>query len=433
MSISSLNHLLEKKRFDEALNVAESLLSLDSSQGLVWKAMGTIFQNLGRPTEALGAMEYAAELLPDDKSSQLSRIQALFRNDQYGRARLYCEHMTQRWSELPEPYEILGLIEELNQQPDRAESYFNKALTLDETRLSSRVGVARLAVIQGHLPEAELHYRKAFRLLLNYKHSSLTDIYVESAVDELLMPSTEQARIEGQESVLWKVLAQLSDQGIHGFATGSTLSGLLRNEKALLSVHHLSIAMPYQMLARATNLLMQDGWLKEQLPVTLINPRILRNPANGTVLWLYGLRINPEAGQVLGGVWIKGLPDHWQQITRFPFPVSVHQEESVAGTVWVLDDPESWLNAIFGDWNKPDAGFDTLVCARNQKGFALLTRCLAYQRVIAFRNEGNLERALAIAIRMRQAMPDDQLIREMVLFLYEESERAAMQGLVSPY
>lgn len=430
MSISSLNHLLAQKRYDEALQVAESLLSLDSSQGLVWKAMGEIFEHQGRSMEALGAMEYAAELLPEDKQAQLNRVKALFYNDQFERAAQHCQSLAQHWSELPDSYEVLGLIESHAGHDDKAEQYFNKTLTLDDKRLAARVGVARIVMNKGCLTEAELHFRKAIRLLLSHQQTSLTAFRAGASEDELLHSVQKAASSDQMEKLLWQTLAKLAEQDIHAFATGSTLLGLIRDQRLLESVAHLSIAMPYQMFSAAQNVLLEEGWLREKQPMPVLNPVSFIHPATGCGLRMFGLRINPEAGQVLSGTWIKGLPDHWQQITRLPFPVSVHQQDSPAGKVWVLDNPESWLKAMFGSWKKADPGFDMIVCAANQKSFSLLTRCFGYRRLITFIKQGDISKALAIAIKMRQHMPDDQMIRELVLFLYEEEERQNPVGAV---
>jgi hypothetical protein len=151
----------------------------------------------------------------------------------------------------------------------------------------------------------------------------------------------------------------------------------------------------------------------------LINPRDFRHQESGVVVDLCGVGLEESTGKVIGGFWKAGLPWAWQRITEYPAPLSLHQIHRPEGLVWALDHPESWLEALYGDWRTPDPDFDTVIGARNLRGFTLLTQCYALARINNNWQHGNIPKALSLIRHCLRHQPDNALFQQIEQHLQE--------------
>src|SRR5690606_34176301 len=132
----------------------------------------------------------------------------------------------------------------------------------------------------------------------------------------------------------------------------------------------------------------------------------------GMALDVHGFAVEKGSGAIISGFWMKDIPPEWNRITEFPH-LSLRELDSPAGRVWALADPEGWLEARYGDWRTPDQEFDSVVCARNMRGFSLLTQCYALHRIYTNWQLGNLPRALKLVRSTLAQMPGDEQLCQL--------------------
>lgn len=214
--------------------------------------------------------------------------------------------------------------------------------------------------------------------------------------------------------LLWQALAALSRGGVAAFAIAGTLLGLEREGRLLAHDKDIDIGAPLSQLQAADALLRAAGWRRNDPGHRFVNFYSYADPASGIELDLQGFLPATAPGKWLGGFWIEDIPWEWQRVTSFPAPGALRQDESPAGPVLALPDPDAWLTALYDDWRTPDTGFDTVISARNLLGFSLLTQCYAYSRILIRCLSGETPRALNLTRQVLQRhTPDDTLLRRI--------------------
>jgi hypothetical protein len=211
------------------------------------------------------------------------------------------------------------------------------------------------------------------------------------------------------------VLTRFAAAGIQGFATAGTLLGLVRDGALLPFDKDMDVALPFREMNAAARCLEADGWNEDHGSFGLINPRSFVHRKTGFVVDLCGLVAEADSGRARGGFWIGNIPQEWNRITEFPV-VQLKKVHRPEGIVWSLVNPEQWLEALYGNWRTPDPHFDTVLCAKNLRGFSLLTQCFAWQRTVAMWESGQLQKAAAIARACSQHQPDEDLWRQVIKY-----------------
>lgn len=137
-----VNQLLDCfSRQDDAAGVAQAkaLLARFPSFGFGWKVLGAILNRMGRPEDALSAMERAAALMPDDT----------------------------------ETHSNLGVMyKALNRNPE-AEACYRRALGMSPQAANAHNNLGNLLCEQGKLQAAEQHLRRALELRSAYPDALL--------------------------------------------------------------------------------------------------------------------------------------------------------------------------------------------------------------------------------------------------------------------
>ena len=294
---------------------------------------------------------------------------------------------------------LQGTVLSATGQHALALEHYRAALALaphDGLTLASAGGCLHLL---GDLPAAVQHYRGALQ----------SQCGAPLRIEVPPQPSFDSAAAAQR---LWQVLPQLASGGIHAFATAGTLLGLVREGRLLPFDKDLDIGLPFNQMQAAVTLLLGSGWQRTSAPRGMVNP-VMLDDGQGLSLDLCGYLAETDGGPALGGFWLQGAPADWQRVTQFPV-LHLHKQHPPSGTVWTVTDPEAWLAALYGpDWRIPDPDFDTVISARNLRGFAVVTQCYAFSRIYEAWLQGRLHKAAALTCQSLRHLPDDALLLQV--------------------
>lgn len=266
---------------------------------------------------------------------------------------------------------------------------------------------------RGDLPEALACYRAALKKLIE-----------TPPAPDLAPPPPKMLDNTAYLAALWPALHALAGAGVQAFAHAGTLLGLTRDGRLLRFDKDMDIGVLVDAMPAADTTLRALGWQRGPNEFPFANLAGYRHPGSGAWLDVCGFAVEPGSGLWLGGFWLPGLPREWQRISEYPDP-ALRRVDSPAGAVWAVADADAWLTAMYGDWRTPDPDFDTLISAHNQRGFALLSQCYGFFRVVRRWMEGDPRRALALAHQLRRQLPHDALLAEVIGTLEAAAPRRA--------
>ena len=393
--------LYDKGQYREVLRDSAGLIKRFPRHPFAYHIRGVALRRLNRNREAARLLEVAARLAPDHHGILNSLAHTYANLNRHEDAGVVLQ-------------KIIGL------KPDDAEARFTLCRTLDAQGDVAGALAAGLEAVRLAPGNHEAHYCYGSALKHAGRLPGAIEHVRQAALLRLGTPPGRRAAgrkgtfdSAGNEALLWRVLALLASNGIHAFATAGTLLGLVRDGALLPFDKDMDVALPFSEMDAAARCLVMDGWREDQGSYGLINPRSFIHVETGFVVDLCGLVAEADGKAALGGFWMRDIPREWNRITEFP-PVRLHKVDRPEGRVWTLVEPEAWLTALYGDWRTPDPYFDTVLCARNLRGFSLLTECFAWQRVTAMWESGQLAKALAIARACQSRQPGDPLWQQII-------------------
>lgn len=362
--INSARALLKNKREDEAIQSFRQALPLAPRNAKLHGDLGQLLAKRKQTAEAVTLLERCIELDPQ-------HVPALIK---------------------------LGEIHSQQDDFQRAEPLLAQALKCDPASTSAHLVMGVLRHHQNCLPEALDWYRKALRLRLAKPLSEVVK-----------GPRTDFNKPE-VEALVWSTLAALAKAGVHAFAAYGTLLGLTREGTLLPFDKDIDFGLPHCEMARATHCLLSNGWVEPIGSHRLTNPKAFFHPVKKISLDLSGFVVERQSAQTYTGFWLKDVPREWNRETRYP-EIKLNKGLSPCNQpVWTLEDPQAWLETVYGDWRTPDAYFDTVIAAKNLCGFSLLTECYAISRIYSHLESGHLRKALALAGHALTHRPDDELL-----------------------
>ncbi|MCK9502565.1 MAG: tetratricopeptide repeat protein [Porticoccaceae bacterium] len=392
----SLLALYRSGKLQPVISESEKLIENYPSHPFAYHLLGVALRRLNKNREAAQCLEIACRLSPGN-SDMLNSL-----------AKVYCNL----------------------QAYDKARASLENVLSLKPQDGQTRLLMCRAMIGLGDLPEALAQGRQAVELDPgNYeahyyyssalKHAGQLPIAVihgreATALRLAIPPGAPVPRHKGgfdsagNELLLWRVLTRFAAAGIHGFATAGTLLGLVRDGALLPFDKDMDVALPFREMNAAARCLEADGWKEDHRSFGLINPRSFVHQKTGFVVDLCGLIAETDTTSAAGGFWMANIPKEWNRFTEFP-PVQLKKVRRREGHIWSLVHPEQWLESLYGDWRTPDPHFDTVLCAKNLRGFSLLTECFAWQRTVAMLESGQLRKAEAIARACLRHQPDESL------------------------
>lgn len=287
----------------------------------------------------------------------------------------------------------------------KANPYIQQALELAPRAPGPHCSMGALQQRLGNLPEAVEQFRTALKLQLK-AHVEVGKATAKAAA----------FRVEDAEGLLWRTLALMAKNGVHMFAAFGSLLGLTRNGALFAHDKDIDSGVPFSEMERAIAILCRNGWIEANHSFGFSNPRAMYHTASRISMDVSGFVIDEHTGKALtAGAWMPGLPKEWNMIFEFDrIELEKRPVPKGEGEAWCMRDPEAWLAAIYGNWRVPDKNFDTMVRARNIRGFSLLAKCFAYSRIFEHWSNGNLPRATALARHTLTRDPTDALMQKVV-------------------
>lgn len=212
------------------------------------------------------------------------------------------------------------------------------------------------------------------------------------------------------QRLLEQVLAELCAAGVHAFATGGALLGLVREGHLLDNDKDLDVVVPIDEFARARELLPTRGWQPAWIPITARNFCAFVHQTAGITLDLLGYAFDAQRHKYIGGWWPPGQPPHEGRMLEFS-PFTLVQRPSPAGPIWAVDQPEQLLNELYGPgWRQPDPDYEHLLGTPALAVFNDYTRALAYLRLLEAWTGGRRERARRLLDALRLRDSDDPIL-----------------------
>ncbi|MDP3535934.1 MAG: LicD family protein [Halomonas sp.] len=284
----------------------------------------------------------------------------------------------------------------------------NKALTMitaayEKSPNLAATNAAYASVLHqhGHLTEAIEHHRTALKMQAGAP-SQDKDIQLR---DDFNQPETEK--------LMWDTLARLAEGGVHAFAFYGTLLGVVREGGLLPFDKDLDFGLPYSEMKRADKIMKRNGWVSANQATPFFNPVAYYHTDKKATVDLFGMTVEKD-GTAISGFWMPGIPKEWNQISEYA-PVELEKIESPEGErVWHAKDPEALLETIYGpEWKIPDGYFDTVIAAKNLRGFSPITQCFALPRIYSNIEKGNIKKAAALLSATLKGMPGDELLLDI--------------------
>lgn len=398
-----------KGLLDKAHERASLLVKGWPGHGFGWKLLGAVLGRQGLTKEALIAMQRAVEYLPSDVEARCNLAAMLFSSGaineakaEYDRAMAVNSAFPPIWQGLAECYYFLNMM-------DLSEIHGKQALQFKPDHPNTNELLGRISMAQGRLSEAIAYFRLALEGLL--KRPCLQN----------RAPQNAPFNQNGNEKILWSTLAHLAKSGVKAFPHAGTLLGLEREGTLLSFDKDLDIGLPFSSMAAAKACLLDNGWRQSNLYLNMTNPLSFQHLSSGVSLDLCGISVDEESGMLIGGFWQNGLPWDQQRILEYPQPLSIKQVKRDDDPVWLLERPQEWLDALYGDWRSPDPVFDTTLSAKNLRSFSLLCRCYAFNRIAGQIAAQDANKALALTRQTLAYLPDDKLLRRIETYLLESS------------
>jgi tetratricopeptide (TPR) repeat protein len=426
--------LMQHANYQQAAASAQQLIRRYPEHVFGWKLLGAALQAMGQPERALQVKQHAVFLCPDDaetlinlgnafikRHNSLAAIPVLRRavwiapgnaiaQMNLGFALLQCGLIadsidTSRAAQTLAPghpqikCNLGHALLKAGNLGDAGDSFLG-VLQLSPDCVDAIIGYGVVSQLKGRLPEAIACYRQALALRL-----------LQSS-QVLAQPHRESFSSPQNEALMWQALAQLAAAGVHAFATAGTLLGLQREGCLLPFDKDIDFGLPFAEHDQASACLLANGWQESTNNYGLINPRAYQHIATGLSLDLFGFKVEADTGITLGGLWLKDAPPGWSRVTENP-TIHLTSVPGPQGVVWALADPHAWLENVYGDWRTPDPDFDTVIAAKNLRGFALLTQCYAFSRIFENWNKGSLNKALSTTRHTLRHLPDDSLLLQV--------------------
>ncbi|NIB42087.1 hypothetical protein HBA55_20950 [Pseudomaricurvus alkylphenolicus] len=276
-----------------------------------------------------------------------------------------------------------------------------KALELAPGHPVGLFTLAKVSKCRGLLPRANNLMRECLSKLLESPPKASQRAAQRNAIN-----------IKLAEDLLWKTLSQLESAGVHAFAHAGTLLGLEREGHLLPYDKDMDIGLPFEEIPAALELLTRNGWMELDASYGLVNPRALFHRETGHYLDLCGFQVESGNSVTIGGFWCANIPSKWNRITEFP-ALQLQRVSKEVGDVWYVAEPAKWLEAMYGDWRTPDPEFDTVVTARNLRGFSPLTQYYTLMKIIKYWWDGRINKALSLCEVFLRHLPKDELLLQI--------------------
>jgi len=374
---------------------------------------GQLHLHFRRPAAALPLLEQARLQAPNEPALLNNLAYACFEVQDAAAARSHAEAALRLQQDYPKARLTLARALDALGEYAAALAEFEHLLERkpEDAEVTFAMGVT--AAHAGQLELAETRLRQALQLRLETPRQ----LALAPLPDTPPLGSDPLAA----EQLLWATLAGLAAAGIHAFPNAGTLLGLQREQALLHWDKDVDIGLPLAELAKAEAWFRHQGWQAQPNAMRLVNKRSFLPPGSALTFDLTGFAQEQATGRWLGGFWQQGQRLDWQRVAEYP-DLLLRRQMSPAGPVFALAEPEVWLQAVYGpDWRQPDPAWDSVVAARNLRGFVPLTRCYGYLRIWTHWDEGHIAKALSTARHCQRHLPEDSLLQALLRY-FEKAE-----------
>lgn len=254
-------------------------------------------------------------------------------------------------------------------------------------RVGERLVAADAAMRDGELEAMHAALSAALGLLVQLAHQGHAARRVPRAAPPW----------DGEEALalLWQLLAQFKAAGCRVFPFAGTLLGLERDGRLLPGDKDADLGVWLEDFSLAVALMQQAGWRKADNVPPFDNMASLVEPASGLSVDLFGIGRDAVARRLEGGVWMYGRPASHQRVTHYPW-VDLAERASPAGPVWWPQPAEGMLQALYGDWRRPQPDWDSLVSCLAVQDLNLHWHCWALKSLCDRWLSGDLAHALSL-------------------------------------
>ena len=395
------NLLFARKKQSDALSSFEQAIALNPNYLEAILSRGKVLYSLRRYAEALVAFDQVLSQAAQHVGAHFERGNALCAMRRFTDAITAFDalltldpHFANAW------FRKGDALRELNLPIEAAASYRN-GLKLMPENVSAHNNLGVMMMQLGHLDQAVSAMREGLACL------------VKANLFPAELPMQLKVSLPDYEWLLWQVLMGLASAEVHAFATAGTLLGLERDGHLLPFDKDLDIGVPFAEMTSACTWMASNGWTETPNPMRLANPRSFVHDESGLTIDLFAFQLDNVAGKLITGFWQCNQPWSAQRVTEFPAPLKLQRVQRAEGYHWALANPQEWLEALYGDWRTPDHDFDTVIAAKNLRGFATLTRCFAFNRIARKWQSGQLRKALAGTRHCLRHLPEDELLQQV--------------------
>lgn len=411
----------------EVERLAKKLIGKFPHHVFGWKALGVVLQKSGRSLEALAPMRQAIHLAPNDAVAHSNLGATLERLGQLKEAEVNCRAAIRLKPDFPDAHNNLGNVLKAMGQVKEALPHYQEAIRLKPSFLEADLHLNNLRAEQA-LEQGELFQAlECLRRLLS--------LQLDQGVQTVVRPDpTPVFNSAGNEALMWKTLAQLAAVGVHAFPIAGTLLGLVRDGHLLPWDKDVDFGLPFNQMAPAKACLLAHGWVEVTQKLRLLNPLGFKHLETGVCLDLFGCVRDVDNNVFISGIWQEGQPWAMQRVTEFPASLTLQSIQRPEGRIWVLQNPESWLVPVYGEtWRIPDPDFDTVVAARNLRGFTPLTQIYGLMRINGHLQQGRLRKAQATTRHCLRHLPEDELLKRTEMCLTAAMSHPVLDVDVAPH
>lgn len=374
--------LANSNKFDEALEKIYILTKYTPDNYENWLNIGKIYHLKGFMSESILALQKACDLNPlnVDVINELGKAYLQISNEDEAEkcflksSLLSCEnaesflHLSQIWLNKGDIQKAYNLLNASLQKFDKNPYLHNCFATTNKYFKK--------------LPDAIFHHRKALELL------------IASPFDQTITIRKKSFDNKGFEVLLFKVLSLIHDAGYKAFACSGSLLGLVRENALLANDKDIDIGVAFEQLDEIVAFLSNFGWSEYKNSYGLINPRAMIHKESGLMLDLCGY-MQKDKDKAIAGLWMNNIPFEDNRITEYKI-FEVCEVDTKYGTIWQIKNPQSYLKALYGDWEKQDKEFDTIIMAKNLRSFSLLTKHYALDKLFSAITNKNFSKAKRI-------------------------------------
>jgi protein O-GlcNAc transferase len=194
--IDTLLALFNERNFEEAAAIALAMTIQFPLYGFGWKALGTIFRQMGRQADALLPMQKAVALLPNDAETHNNLGSTFHDLGRMEEAKTGYLHALKIKPDYAEAHSNLGSLMQDMKYWSEAEANFNKAIALNPGFAEYHYNLGNTLKEMGRLDDACASYRRAIQIRPDY-----AEAYNNLGVACMMMSRLEEAEASCRQAI----------------------------------------------------------------------------------------------------------------------------------------------------------------------------------------------------------------------------------------